>query len=80
MIKFRLCENKQVRAMVKVLLLFVLLVLIVFSVSYIEQGTLDFSKALLHAIKLVLKFCNFLIVIDYIRIKSKMKNRDTLSE
>lgn len=69
--KFRFCRNKRVDALIKVLLLFVVLVIIVFSLLYIKNGALDFNKTLLRAIELIIKLCILLIVIDYIRIKSK---------
>lgn len=69
--KFRFCRNKRVDALIKVLLLFVVLVVIVFSLLCIKNGALDFNKTLLRAIELIIKLCILLIVIDYIRIKSK---------
>ncbi len=67
----KLCNNNKLDAILKTIILFVLLLLIVLCVLLVGSDWTGFDKVIVHSLKIVIKILSIVIIIDYIRIKSK---------
>ena len=67
----KLCNNNKLDAILKTIILFVLLLLIVLCVLLVGSDWTGFDEVIVHSLKIVIKILSIIIIIDYIRIKSK---------